>query len=431
MALKKSNKAALLSTLFMGLGQFYNKEYLKGALLAIFEALILIFFIPYFGYAIWGLTTLGDTPQYFVNGVAYGDHSIFLLIDGIIAVLAFLIILILYYINIVDAKRTRAAIEAGGAPLKGKAFIGYIWDKHFSKFMLIPAFLFIVFFVLLPIVFTISIAFTNYSSPNYLPPRNLVSWVGLRNFKNLIELKIWNTTFFGVGLWTIIWALAATATTYFTGLFLALLINVKGVKIKKLWRSIFILPYAIPAFISLLVMRLALSGPGPVNNLLVSMGLDRVPWLTDSTLAKVMIVVVNVWLGSPYWMALMSGVLTNISKDMYEAAEIDGASKLQQFRRITLPMVLYQTAPLLIMTFAYNFNNFNIIYLLTEGKPVYGAYRYAGSTDILISWIYKLTKDQMQYQMAAAITLIIFVFIAILSIYGFSKTKSFKEEDMM
>jgi len=429
--MKKSQKATLLSVLFMGLGQLYNREILKGIILFSIEAFLLIFTLPYFSHSLWGLMTLGEKPQYFVKNIAYGHHSIFLLIDGIIAVILLVIIAIMYYVNIIDAKRTGELREKDEKPMRAKEFILHVWDKHFPKFMLIPAFLFIVFFVLLPIVFTVSIAFTNYSSPNYLPPKNLIDWVGIKNFVSLIKLKIWNTTFFGVGLWTVAWAIIATASNYFVGLLLAILVNIKGIKIRKFWRSIFILPYAIPGFISLLIMRLAFSGPGPVNNLMVSLGLERIPFLTESFMAKVMIIVINIWLGSPYWMALMSGVLTNISKDMYEAAEIDGASKAQQFFKITLPMVLYQTAPLLIMTFAYNFNNFNVIYLLTEGKPVYGAYRYAGSTDILISWIYKLTKDQMKYNMAAVITLIIFIFIAGISAYGFTKTKSFKEEDMM
>ncbi|EOD00784.1 sugar ABC transporter permease [Caldisalinibacter kiritimatiensis] len=429
--MKRSKKAALLSTLFMGLGQFYNKEIYKGIIFSLIEVLVIVFFIPYFGYSMWGLFTLGETPQYFVDGIAYGHHSIFLLIDGIISILTLVIIGIVYYLNIVDAKKTAKRLEEGKPLLTPKEYIKYIWERHFHKFMLTPSFVFIMFFTLLPIIFTICIAFTNYSSPNHLPPRNLVDWVGLKNFKNLLSLKIWNNTFIGVGLWTVIWALLATATNYFVGLFLALLVNAKGIKIKKFWRSMFILPYAIPAFISLLVMRLAFSGPGPVNNLLVTMGFDKSPWLTDPFLAKVMIVVINIWLGSPYWMALMSGVLTNISKDMYEAAEIDGASKVQQFFKITLPMVLFQTAPLLIMTFAYNFNNFNVIYLLTDGNPVNSNYRYAGSTDILISWIYKLTRDNNQYHMASAVTLIIFIFIASISAYSFTKTKSFKEEDMM
>jgi len=429
--MKKVEKSTILSILFMGLGQFYNKEILKGIFFSLIEIVALIFFVPYFKQGLWGLSTLGETPLHYVNKIAVGDHSIFLLIDGIISVLVFILLIIIYYINIIDARKVSESIRSGEILNNSKKSLRDVWEKHFPKFMLTPAFLLIVFFSVLPIIFTISIAFTNYSSPNHLPPARLVDWVGFKNFKDLLSLKIWNGTFIGVGVWTVVWAIIATASNYFVGLFLALLVNIKGIKIKKFWRSIFILPYAIPGFISLLIMRLAFSGPGPVNNVLVSLGMDKVAWLTDSMLAKIMIIVINIWLGSPYWMALMSGVLTNISKDMYEAAEIDGASKAQQFLKITLPMVLYQTAPLLIMTFAYNFNNFNVIYLLTDGRPVNGSYRYAGSTDILISWIYKLTKNNNQYHMASAITLIIFIFIASISAYGFTKTKSFKEEDMM
>lgn len=415
----------------MGLGQIYNKEYLKAILYSFIEIISIIFFIPYLGKSIWGLITLGETPMHFIDGIAHGDHSIFLLVDGLIAVLIFTLIIIIYIVNIIDAKTTAKLIEQGESPMSAVQLIKYIWDKYFAQFMLALPALCIMFFVLLPIVFTVSIAFTNYSSPNHLPPKNLVDWVGFKNFKALFTLDIWNNTFLGVGLWTVIWAVCATVTNYFVGLFLALLVSWEEVRFKKIWRGIFILPYAIPGFISLLIMRLVFSGPGPMNNLLAALGMNKVPWFTTALTAKVMIIVINIWLGSPYWMALMSGTLTNIDKGMYEAADIDGASKIQKFLKITLPMVFYQTAALMIMTFAYNFNNFQAIYLLTDGNPVNGSYRYAGSTDILISWIYKLTKDQNQYHMASVITIMLFMFIATISAYSFTKTKSFKEEDMM
>lgn len=423
--MKRGKKAALLSTGFMGLGQFYNKEYAKGIFFSLIEVFVLIFSLPYFYHSIWGLVTLGTVPM--------RDHSIFLMVDGIIALILLGLFFFVYFRNIVDAKESGDLIDKGNSPMKGLEYIKYIWETKFVGFILAPSYVAIIFFVLLPIVFTILIAFTSYSAPYNLPPAKLVDWVGFKNFKQLFTLKIWNSTFIGVGIWTIVWAVLATATNYFGGLLLALIVNIKGVKIKRFWRSIFILPYAIPAFISLLIMRLAFSGPGPVNNLLGDLGLiaERIPFLSDTNWARAMIIIINIWLGSPYWMALMSGVLTNIPKDMYEAAEIDGASKVQQFFKITLPMVLFQTAPLLIMTFAYNFNNFNVIYLLTEGEPVNGAYRYAGNTDILISWIYKLTNDQLKYGMAAAVTIIIFIFIASISAYSFSRTKAFNEEDMM
>jgi arabinogalactan oligomer / maltooligosaccharide transport system permease protein len=429
--MKRCRKSTILSAAFMGLGQLYNKEYLKGIVFAFIEVLALLN-IGYFSRSFYGLGTLGDTAQYFdKNGIARGDHSIFLMINGLIAVLILALIILVYIVNIIDAKKCGEEIENGKEALKTKEYIKYIWDKYFPHIMLTPGFVLIIFFTLLPIIFTFAVAFTNYSSPNHLPPRNLVDWVGFKNFKNILKLKIWNNTFWHVGLWTIIFAVVTTFANYFGGLFLALLTNSKKIKFKKAWRTIFMLPYAIPAFISLLVMRLVFSGPGPVNNLIASLGMEKMPFFTDPFTAKVMVLLINLWLGSPYFMILMSGVLTNIPKSLYEAAKIDGASKWQQFTKITLPMILFQTMPLLIMNFAYNFNNFGVIYLLTDGNPVNGSFKYAGDTDILISWIYKMTNNQNQFHMAAVVTIVLFLFVATVSIISFTRTKSFKEEDMM
>lgn len=420
--MNKSKKSTIGSILFMGIGQFMNKDYFKGILFFLIEV-VAILNINYFYNALYGLITLGTVPRQ--------DHSIFLLIEGLIAILVLLLFIGVYALNIFDAKKTGEDREKGIPPMKIKEFIRHIWDKYFPHVILTPAFLFTIFFILLPIIFTFAIAFTNYSSPKHIAPRNLVDWVGFQNFLNLAKLKVWNNTLVSVAIWTAVFAIITTFANYFVGLFLALVTNAKGIKFKKLWRTIFILPYAVPAFISLLIMRLAFSGPGPVNNILTSIGLSKVPFFTDPLVAKIMVLVITVWLGSPYFMALMSGVLTNIPKSLYEAAEIDGATKVQQFFKITLPMVLFQTMPMLIMSFAYNFNNFATIYLLTDGNPVNSKFRYAGDTDILISWIYKLTKDQNQYHMAAVITILLFIFVAGISAWSFTKTKSFKEEDMM
>jgi len=428
--MKRSKKSTIFSVLFMGLGQIFNKEIFKGIMFAIIEIVTILNF-TYFIRSITGLITLGVKGQYFVDGVVKGDHSIFLMIEGLIAIAILTLVILVYIFNILDAKRVGEEIEKGVKSLGTKEFIKYVWDKYFPHIMITPAFMFTIFFIVLPIVFTVAVAFTNYSSPNHLPPRNLVDWVGFQNFKDIINLKIWNNTFLHVGLWTIIFAVVTTTCNYFVGLMLALLTNSKGIKLKKVFRTIFILPYAIPAFISLLIMRLAFSGPGPVNNMLASIGLEKIPFFTDPFMAKIMVLIICVWLGAPYFMALMSGVLTNIDMSLYEASEIDGATKWQQFSKITLPLVLFQTMPLLIMSFAYNFNNFAMIYLLTDGNPVNGSFKYAGDTDILISWIYKMTKDQNQYHMASVITIILFIFVAGISAFSFSKTKAFKEEDMM
>lgn len=423
--MKRSTKSTLLSAIFMGLGQIFNREYIKGAFFAIIEVLFIANILN-INDALYGLISLGDTP-----GARGGDHSIILMLDGLITCIVILLFIGVYALNIVDARRTSKRIDKGGKPQSAIEFIKHMWAEYFPHIMITPAFLFTVFFILLPIIFTFAVAFTNYSSPNHIPPGKLVDWVGFKNFTNLVTLDIWNTTFIDVFVWTIIFAVVTTIVNYFVGLFLALLINSKRIKLKKLWRTILILPYAIPAFISLLVMRLIFTGPGPVNNLLVMIGLERIPFFTDPMLAKIMVLVVNTWVGAPYFMVLMSGILTNIPSSLYEASEIDGATKIQQFFKITLPMVLFQTMPLLIMTFAYNFNNFGVIYLLTDGNPVNSSYKYAGSTDILISWIFKMTNDNNQFHMAAVITIILFVIVAGFSLYGFSRTKSFNEEDMM
>lgn len=429
--MKRGKKSALMSGLFMGLGQLYNRDYYKGIIFAAFEAFLLLFSIPYFSKGIWGLITLGERPLYYKNGLAMGDHSLVLLIQGILAILILFVICIIYIINIKDAKSSGEAREAGRSHMGFVELVKYIWDKYFHFIMLTPAMLSLLFITLLPILVTIAIAFTNYSGPNHLPPAKLVDWVGLQNFKDLANANMWNTTFLGVAKWTIIWAVLATVTNYFGGLMLAMLVSASKIRFTKVWRGIFIIPYAIPGFLSLLIMRLMFSGPGAINGFISSLGFEKVAWLSDPTLAKTVIILINIWLGSPYFMVLMAGVLTNISKSLYEAAEIDGASSWHKFWKITLPMVLFSTAPYLILTFAYNLNNFNNIYILTDGNPVNAAFKYAGHTDILITWIFKMTYDQYKYHMASVITIIIFLIVAAISAFAFSKTKSFNEEDMI
>lgn len=426
--------SAWLSLLFMGLGQIYNRQYVKGAFFAIVELITLIVWRKPFIDGMWGLITLGEQTQVRQRGrvVIEGDHSIFLMIEGIIILLITLILIGIYIFNIRDAYRTGRQIEQGIAAKSIKQSLTDLWEKGFAYILISPAFLFIVFLSILPLLFGILIAFTNYSGPNYLPPKNLVDWVGFKSFIDLFSLQAWRGTFIGVFTWTVIWAVAATVTTYFVGLFYAVIINHPKVKLKKMWRAIFILPMAVPQVITILIMRNIFNGQfGPINNYLVAIGLDRIPWLTDPLIAKMTIVMINVWFGLPFWLILMTGVLTGIDKEMYEAADVDGATGFHKFWKLTFPLVLFATAPLLIMQFAFNFNNFNIIYLLTEGGPANSAYYNAGSTDILISWIYKLTLDISKFNMASVVSILIFLIIAPFSIWNFRRTKAFKEEDMI
>nr|WP_086940611.1 sugar ABC transporter permease [Thaumasiovibrio occultus] len=406
----------------MGGTQFRRGEYIKGALFLAVQVLFLLNAMDLLS-ALKGLITLGEVAQQRRGfDIIQGDNSVFMLVEGVIAAILVMVFALFYWINLNDAKYPTVAEGTLGVQLKK------FYEKHFHFIALTPAAFAAIFFVFLPIIITVLVAMTNYSAPNHIPPRNLVDWVGFGNFIALFKMNIWSGTFFGVAVWTVTWAILVTIATFSFGFLLALAVENKEIKFKKFWRVTFILPYAIPAFVSLLVFRLLLNGVGPVNTLLGNIGIDSIPFLTDPTLAKITVILVSVWVSAPYFMLLISGALTNIPEDLYEASEVDGASKFQQFFEITLPMVLHQVAPSLVMTFAHNFNNFGAIFLLTEGGPINADYRYAGHTDILITWIYKLTLDFQQYHIASVVSILIFMFLSVIAVWQFRRMKSFKDD---
>ncbi|RKQ84129.1 carbohydrate ABC transporter permease [Brockia lithotrophica] len=428
-----ARRAAVLSVLGMGFGQMYNGQFAKGAVLFAGELAALVLGWAPFRHAMWGLVTLGETPQIRQGGriVVAGDHSIFLLIEGLLALFVFALFLLLYAGNVWDAYRTGALRDEGRRPPTLREEIRIFLDRGYPFLLLAVPVLFVLFTIVLPLVFGVLIAFTNYSSPYHLPPRSLVNWVGLETFRNLFQLSTWSRTFWGILWWNVVWATLATLSTYFLGLGYAVLLGSKVVRGKRFWRTLYILPWAFPQFVSLLIFRNFLNQQfGPLNRFLVSVGLPSIPWLSDPFWAKVSVLLVNLWLGFPYWMMLMSGVLTGIDRELYEAAAVDGARGWQAFRHVTLPLVFRATGPLLIMSFAFNFNNFNVIYLLTSGGPANPNYSFAGHTDILISWIYKLTLEQSQFNMASAVSLLIFLFVAGISLVNFRNTRAFREEEL-
>jgi len=435
--MRKPTAGALLSALFMGLGQLYNGQWMKGIL-------FLAAGIGFWGGAaaldlpeyLRGLWTLGEQPSGLVKvgrltQMVEGDHSIFLLIQGLMALLAVLLAAGLYAACIRDAYKTGLQREEGQKVRSFRQTLGAINQRNFAYVVLLLPAVFILFLTVLPLVFSILLAFTNYADPN-LPPANLIDWVGFTNFVKLVSLKVWSDTFFGVLLWTVVWAAIATVTTYVGGILVAVLIHQPRIRFKAFWRTVMIVPFAIPSLISLLVMRNMFNNKfGPINDMLRMIGLEGVPWLTNPMWAKGTLMIVNMWIGIPITMILAFGILTTIPRDLYEAAEVDGAGSYQKFRRITLPMVLFSTAPVLIMQFAGNINNFNVIYLMTDGGPVNTHYQYAGHTDLLVTWLYKLALDQAQYSFASVIGIVIFLMIASLSIWSYRRTRSYKEEDMI
>lgn len=437
----------LFSVFLWGSGQFFIcKQKIKGLLFFLIQVVVVSielmsgYWLEYLGgqisnfslrlhggfftKGIWGLVTLGE-----VEAGKYGDHSTKLLITGIIVILLIVLLIGVYIFNIWDAYKSVKLIEKTKNYESSKAYFKRVSSKSFAYITLTPIIILVLFVVIMPIIFAVISAFTNYNA-NHLPPGNLVSWVGLSNFRKLFNVPIWTTTFLSVLQWTILWAIIATFSTFFLGMFQAILLNSKYTRFKSVFRGIMILPWAIPQLVSLLVFKSFLNGQfGPLSKWLMDIGLvdHRIEFLADPVLSKITIIVVNLWLGFPMFMIMIQGILSNIDTGLYEAAEIDGGNSVNIFRHITLPLVLRATAPLIVMNLACNFNNFGIIYFLTEGGPVNVNYQFAGNTDILISWIYKLTLNQKMYDMAAVMNIIIFLFVGTISVWNFRRTQAFKE----
>jgi len=436
----------LCSAVVWGSGQLINKQ--KGKALMFFLLQVIFVSIEVFtrrgvydpavpdsefrnaGYFIrglWGLFTLGSIPRESSRQAVY-DHSVMLMLGGIIALMVFLIFVGLWAWNIADAYRTRQAISRGRR-VSSVDYFRNLWDTAFEYIMIAPGMILVLFISIVPIIFSILVAFTNYNA-NFIPPVRLVEWNGLNTFLDIFRIPIWGNTFVQIFIWTVIWAFCATFSSYAFGLSQAMVLRAKGVRFRKVWRGILILPWAVPGIVSMMVFRALLNKEGAINQALISAGLitQAIPFLSDPTWAKVCLVIVNMWLGFPYFMALITGVLTTISQEMYEAAQIDGANSWQQFKAITFPFVLASTAPQLLMSVTFNFNNFNLIYFITGGGPANPGFQMAGSTDILISWIFKLTLDQRMYNFASALSIFIFVIIASVSAWNLLRTRAFKED---
>jgi len=387
--------------------------------------------------ALWGIVTLGEKSQHLeLVGKVYkmvpGDHSIFLIVQALIVIFAVMVFIFAYIANIKDAYRVGKSREQGVSPRRFIETLQYINQAKFPQLIIALPLSFVFFFTVLPLVFSVLIAFTNYSSPKYLPPASLLDWIGFDAFKELFTLSKWAKTFYGVFTWNMIWAVMATVTTFFGGFGVALLVQSSSTRMKSLWRTIYILPFAIPSFVSYLIMRNMFNSQfGPVNQYLKWLGIQGPSWLSDPTWAKVTVLLVNLWHGYPISMLLIIGILTTIPKELYQAADVDGASAFQKFRMITFPSVMFSLSPILIGMFAGNVNSFSAIFLLTNGNPANSEYQFAGHTDILITWLYNLTINQGNYNFASVIGIIIFVILATISILNFRRTRSFREEDIV
>ncbi|MTE24287.1 ABC transporter permease subunit [Microbacterium sp. ZXX196] len=270
-------------------------------------------------------------------------------------------------------------------------------------------------------------AFTSDSGEQMLP-----GWkvnVGFENFAKAVTDQRLAGPLVYVTIWTFAFAAITVAATFFLGLFLAITFNHQRMRGKRLYRSLLILPYAIPSFLSALVWAGMMNQSFGFLNNVIFPGAD-IPWLTDPVMAKVSVLIVNIWLGFPYMFLVCTGALQSIPDEITEAATVDGAKPWAIFRLIKLPLLLVSLAPLLIASFAFNFNNFNVVYMLTDGGPRDSdAPIPVGHTDILISMVYKVafTGQTRDYGLASAYTIIIFIIVAVISIIAFRRTKSLEE----
>ncbi|WP_319468885.1 sugar ABC transporter permease [uncultured Trichococcus sp.] len=431
---KEGDVATKLSFVVMGAANLANKQYLKG-LIFLFSQIAFFYWLIRNGLrALAMLATLGTQGQGLVfderlgiEVLQEGDNSMLLLLFGIAAIVICLLLVGLYIINLKSARHIHGLKQAGKKiPSTMDDLASLLNERFYLTLMTIPL-LGVLLFTVLPLLYMISIAFTNYDH-THLPPKNLFTWVGLVNFGNVISGNMADT-FFPVLGWTLIWATLATVTCFFFGILLALLINTKGLKFKGVWRTIFVITMAVPQFISLLVMRNLLNGAGPINATLLSLGLidSAIPFLTDPIWAKITVIVVNMWIGIPATMLVSTGIIQNLPTDQIEAARIDGANKLQIFRNITFPQILFVMMPALIQQFIGNINNFNVIFLLTGGGPSNSDFYGAGSTDLLVTWLYNLTVNTMDYNLASVIGILIFILSAAFSLLAYTRTNSFKE----
>ncbi|WP_335870034.1 carbohydrate ABC transporter permease [Bacillus sp. 2205SS5-2] len=419
----KHRKTALALSVIPGLGQLYNKQSLKGGSFLILAAAFFYVFYDLLNMGLWGIFTLGEqTPR---------DHSIFLMVNGILAIIILIFGLIFYSFNLYDAYKNGEKRDRGEKLSTIREQYRNLVDSGFPYLIISPGFLLLIFVVIFPIIFVVLLAFTNYDL-YHSPPAKLVDWVGFQNFVQIFQIPIWRKTFFDVLAWTLVWTFGATTLQVSLGIFLAIVINQKDLKGKAIIRTVFILPWAIPAFVSILVFAGMFNESfGTINrDILGFLGMGEIPWMTEPLYTRLALIAIQAWLGFPFIFAMTTGVLQSIPNELYEAATVDGASAFQKFKRITLPLVLFATAPILITQFTFNFNNFNVIYLFNGGGPALSGTN-AGGTDILISWIYSLTMSSAQYSKAAAITLLLSIFVISVALWQFRRTKSFQEEDMM
>ena len=444
-ALKKGSGATRLSFFFPGVGQMMRGQVGKGMvyffIFLLYQAFLVLFggrYIAHLFSGDLGTKLSGEiwNEQLQIFEKIKGDNSFLILLYGVVSILLMLLYNVVWAVNVKGSLENDERLKQGLPLTTFAQDVRSLFNDRFYLPLLLLPFLGLLVFTVMPLLFMVLIAFTNY---DYLhqPPGKLFDWVGIENFRALFGLSggaNFAKVFLRVLLWTFVWAFFATFSNYFLGMIIALMINKKGIKFKRFWRTLFVLSIAVPQFVTLLLMQKILDGDGILNKILGT----NILWLSDtanfSLLPRIMIILVNVWIGVPYTLLMCTGILMNIPADYYEAARIDGASSARIFKDITLPYMLHVTAPYLITQFVGNINNFNVIWLLTGGGPIdnvyYGGGSQAQSTDLLVTWLYRLTTAQNpRYNVASVIGIVIFIICAAGALIVFNRSSSAKREE--
>ena len=369
-----------------------------------------------------------------------GDNSFHIVLYGILSAFVILFFALVYFRSVKEAYALEQSAIIGRRPDGFRRDIALLGDRKFHITLLSFPLLGLFVFTVIPLVTMILVAFTSYDA-NHEVPEHLFQWVGFQNFGDMLEGgSSLGSTFRRVLTWTLTWAFFSTFTNYFVGMLLALLINKKGIRLKKLYRTLFVATIAVPQFVSLLIMSKMLdtgggipgSGGGIITQLIENVFGYHLQFGLDIFTTRICIILVNLWIGVPYSMLLCSGILMNIPEDLYESARMDGTGPVRRFMKITLPYMLFVTGPYLITQFIGNLNNFNVIYLLSGGGPGDLSLYTNGAkgTDLLITWLYKLSLGaDRNYKLASVIGIIVFLISAVLSLVVYNRSSAVKGEE--
>lgn len=450
----KGNILTKASYLIMGLSHFFRGQIVRGFIYLILEVgficymvffggnYLSMFFQNFFGGGNIGRVETSDfwNEELGIYDKLPGDNSFHIILYGILTLFVILFFIMTYFQVTKESYDLEQNTIIGKKPVNFKRDVNNLLDNKFHITLLSIPMIGLFMFTIVPLVTMILIAFTNYDA-NHEVPQHLFQWVGFDNFIDLFASNSdLGATFWRVLGWTLIWAVLATFTSYFFGMLLALLINKKGIKFKKLYRTMFVATIAVPQFVSLLIMSKMLdtgggtlgSGGGVITQLIEQLFNYHLKFGLDINTTRICIVLVNMWIGVPYSMLMCSGILMNIPEDLYESARIDGASGVRRFFKITLPYMLFVTGPYLITQFIGNINNFNVIFLLSGGGPG-DPLKYtdgAKGTDLLITWLYKLSLGtDRNYKLASVIGILVFVISAVFSLIVYNKSSAVKGEE--